>query len=73
MRHWLRELRNNQGMTQQDVAALVGTAKAVISQWESGTRRPGYDKMVRLAEVLGPEVHEHFAEEARARQDGRVA
>ena len=39
----------------------------------SGEELQSISKMVRLAEVLGSEVHEHFAEEARARQDGRVA
>jgi transcriptional regulator with XRE-family HTH domain len=75
-RDWLTELRRQKQtpeLLQKDLAEMVGVSAAVVCQWEAGTRRPGYDKMCRLAEILGPEVHDHFAEEARAKQAGRVA
>jgi len=70
MRKWLRELRKSAGLTQEALALRLGVERPVVSQWESGARRPGYDKMLRLAGILGPEVMEHFAAEA---QGGRVA
>mgnify|MGYP000989409913 CR=1 FL=1 len=75
MRNWLHKLRKEKGLSQAELAELVGTKRPVVSQWESGVRRPGYDNMVRLADLLGPEVHARFAEEAANRhaQDGQVA
>lgn len=64
MRIWLRTLRKQHSMTQRELAEKVGTVKPVVSQWESGTRRPGYVKMRALARVLGPEVMTHFEAEA---------
>ena len=73
-RPWLTQLRQNKMMLQKDLAGSIGVSDAVVSQWEAGTRRPSYDKMCQLAEVLGPEVHEQFANEARAKkQSGAVA
>lgn len=71
MRDWLRALRKAKGMTQSAVAQRLGVAKPVISRWESATRRPTYDKMLALADLLGPEVMERFASESKS--DGRVA
>ena len=72
-RPWLTQLRHKKKLLQRDVAHELGVSDAVVCQWESGVRRPGYDKMCRLAEVLGPEVHDHFAEESAAKQNGQVA
>lgn len=72
-RPWLTQLRQNHNLLQKDLAKELSVSDAVVCQWEAGTRRPSYDKMCRLAEVLGAEVHDHFAQEARDKQNGRVA
>lgn len=69
MRMWLRELRKNAGLTQEALALRLGVERPVVSQWESGARRPGYDKMLRLAKELGQQVMAEFEAEA----NGRVA
>jgi transcriptional regulator with XRE-family HTH domain len=66
-------MRKSKGLTLADVASALGTAKAVVSQWELCTKDPGRDMVFILADLLGPEVLDHFAVEARKRQSGRVA
>jgi len=73
MRHWLRTLRKAQGLTLAGLAERIGTSKAVLSGWELSTKDPGRDMVFGLADQLGPEVLRHFADEARAKQNGQVA
>lgn len=75
-RQWLRSLRKAHGFAQEELARRVGVQRPVVSQWESGARRPGYDKMLALSELLGAEVMERFASErfaSESKADGRVA
>jgi transcriptional regulator with XRE-family HTH domain len=52
----LRQLRENYGLVQQDVADLFGTNRNVVSQWESGAREPSLEIILRLAEFYGVTV-----------------
>ena len=36
----LRELREDKGLRQEDVAALFGFGKSTVSQWENGKSQP---------------------------------
>lgn len=74
MRVWLRELRKKAQLTQSQLATRLQTAKPTVSQWELGTKDPGRDMTFLLADELGSEVLDHFAEEARAKKaSGAVA
>jgi transcriptional regulator with XRE-family HTH domain len=39
-RNQLRSLRENQGLTQAEVAAILGVSPPRISEWERGVRTP---------------------------------
>lgn len=73
MREWLRAMRIGKGLTQRALGKMLGVSDVAVVQWEAGNALPRYDKMLALSDLLGPEVQEHFAAEARAKQDGRVA
>ena len=45
--------RKQMNLTQKELAQLLGVANSTLNQWETGTRRPSIDMLVRLAEVLG--------------------
>ena len=45
----LKALRNNQKLTQQQLATRLGVAKSVVSYYESGDRYPSYDVLVKIA------------------------
>jgi DNA-binding transcriptional regulator YiaG len=47
-----REIRENAGLSQQEVADAVGVAKATISHWEAGARTPRGVLRIRYAEAI---------------------
>src|SRR5215211_2775178 len=58
----LREWRENRGLTQQELADRIGTARDTISKWETGDRGAQPANAKKLAEVLSVEVRD-LAEE----------
>lgn len=48
----LKNLRNGQKLTQQQLAERIGVAKSVVSYYESGDRYPSYDVLVRIARIF---------------------
>jgi transcriptional regulator with XRE-family HTH domain len=52
----LRALRKEQGMTQEQLAELVGTRKSNISRLESGRYNPSLDFLVKIADGLGRQL-----------------
>lgn len=49
----LRDARIQAGLSLRQVAAEAELSKSIIENWESGTREPKLDKLLRLAAVLG--------------------
>lgn len=63
LRQWginIRTARNIQGITQKDLAELVGVRQASISRWETGAVGPSDDDKVALAKVLRQDVRMLF-------------
>ena len=48
----LKSLRTDKKMTQKQVADRIGLAISAVSSYESGTRYPCYDVLVRLAHIF---------------------
>ena len=48
----LKSLRTDKKMTQKQVADRIGLAISAVSSYESGTRYPSYDVLVRLAHIF---------------------
>ena len=49
----LNEIRNKRGLTQEDLAELVGVRRSTISAIECGDRRPSMSVLMSLAGALG--------------------
>jgi transcriptional regulator with XRE-family HTH domain len=49
----LREVMTAKGLTQADVARMIGMSRAVVSSWLSGKYGPHWSTVVVLAEALG--------------------
>lgn len=45
----LRQLRQERGWTQRQVAARIGGTASIVSAYENGIRQPSYEALVRLA------------------------
>lgn len=49
----IRILRKSRGLTQQQLADLLGVQRATISNYEIGRRSPHLKELERLADILG--------------------
>ena len=56
MKNRIRQLRLQQGMTQERLAEKVGTRKSNISRLESGRYNPSLDFLEKVAGGLGREI-----------------
>ena len=54
----IRCVRKKKGMTQADLAEIIGVKRTVISKYESGMISPSVDTLVRISEVLGVSIVE---------------
>ena len=52
----LKEIRAKRNLTQQQVADHIGCSSVVYSRYESGTRQPSIDVLLRLADLFGVTV-----------------
>ena len=48
----IRQARVAAGMTQEQLAAVVGVTQGAIAQWENGLTHPSYGKLKPLAVAL---------------------
>ena len=56
----LKNARNNKGLTQRELAALIGKTKNVISNWENGLNSPDVDMIELLCGILDIPVEDIF-------------
>ena len=49
--------RKKRGLSQADLAALVGTTQSAIARLESGGRPPRIDTLLRIANALDADPH----------------
>ncbi len=49
----LRQTRQAQGMTQQELAERLFVSRQTVSSWETGRNLPNLETLARLAELLG--------------------
>jgi transcriptional regulator with XRE-family HTH domain len=54
----ITKFRDAKGLTQEQVALLLGTTKATISRWESDKRRPDPAMAIAIETKLGIPRHE---------------
>jgi len=48
----LRKLRGRLGLSQQGLASRLGVARATVTRWENGTRRPSKVAVLALRSVI---------------------
>lgn len=49
----IKELREENNLTQAKMAKLLGYTQAAIGKWEKGTRSPDLDDLVKIAKTFG--------------------
>lgn len=48
----LKMLRNSRSLTQDDLAQMMGLATSAISSYESCSRRPSYEVLIKYARIF---------------------
>jgi transcriptional regulator with XRE-family HTH domain len=59
----LRQLREQRGLSQKDLAVQLGVRQSAISWWERGEREPSLSNAVKAAEFFGVNV-QYFVDTA---------
>ena len=52
-KHPLTDFREREGLSQDDLAKLIGVSRETITRWENGTRNPDEDKLQKIAKETG--------------------
>jgi transcriptional regulator with XRE-family HTH domain len=50
---FIREARKRSGLSQRELAELLGTTQAVIARWETGARSPSFERVVQAVRACG--------------------
>ena len=53
---YLKQIREKSGLTQVDVAKMLGISKQAYNNYERGRREADYETLLKLAEILGTTV-----------------
>ncbi len=56
--NFLCMLREKKGMTQAEIANMLGVTTAAVSKWENGSSKPRVDVLIKLAKILDVRVEE---------------
>ena len=50
---FLKQLRNEKGITQEQLAEILGVSGRTVSRWETGTNLPDLSILVQISEYYG--------------------
>lgn len=54
----MQKLRKERGMSQENLAEIIGVSRQSVSKWESGQSYPEMDKMIALSELFNVSIDE---------------
>ncbi len=54
----IRSLRKQVGITQKELAKILGYEQTIVSMWENGTREPNVQTLVELSNIFGCSIDE---------------
>lgn len=60
----IRELREQRGLTQQELASSMGVVRNAVTNWETETTLPKTRQLPLLAEVLGVPIGDLFVRQS---------
>ena len=65
--------RRRLGMTQAELAKLLGVSNKKVSRWERGLHVPNYDDVLNASELFGVSVEDFMGTECRIGREGTGA
>lgn len=69
----IRNARKSAGLTQRELAQLLGVANTSISNWEKGLSRPDADMIQKLCQTLHLQPNDFYGTTDSAPSSGREA
>lgn len=66
---FLKELRKEKGLTQEQLAEILGVTNRSVSRWENGVNMPDFDLVIELANYFEVSIEEFLNGE---RRDGMI-
>ena len=64
-----REEHNGKGISQEDLAVIIGVSPNTISRWETGIYKPKVDDLQKLAKFFGKPLYTFFPEDQQPKND----
>ena len=55
---FLKELRKEKHITQEELAEKLGVSNRTVSRWETGSNMPDFDVLIELSDFYGVEIKE---------------
>ena len=69
---FLKALRNEKGLTQEQLAEVVNVSRRSVSRWETGSNLPDLDVLMELADYYNVELRELLDGERKSEQMDQV-
>ena len=69
---FLKTLRNEKGLTQEQLAEVVNVSRRSVSRWETGSNLPDLDVLMELADYYNVELRELLDGERKSEQMDQV-
>lgn len=55
---FLKELRNEKNLTQEQLAEILGVSRRTVSRWETGSNLPDLDDLIEMADYYDVDMRE---------------
>ena len=65
---FLKELRKEKGITQEQLAEKLGVSRRTVSRWETGSNMPDLDLLIELADYYNTDIREILNGERKSEQ-----
>lgn len=59
----MQKLRIKRGLSQQDLANVIGVTRSSVANYESGNRRPSFENLIKIADYFNVTCDELIREE----------
>ncbi len=69
---FVRELRREQGLTQEQLAERLGVTNRSVSRWENGQNLPDFDVVVEISHLFSVSLDEFFDGERRTDMENEI-
>lgn len=54
----IREYRKRAGLTMKELGEHLGVSESAVQRWENGDRKPSYERLLQIGEVLDCSVND---------------